>query len=88
MRRVRVLTAPGCHLCEAALEVINGVRREVSFVLEIVDISRDPDLEARYRAEIPVVEIDGLAAFTYFVPKEAFRDLVSGETSRSGSGPF
>ncbi len=40
---------------------------------ERVDIGGDPDLEAAYRASIPVVEVDGERAFTYFVQPEALR---------------
>ena len=68
-----LLVAPGCHLCEAALEVIEHVRLESLFELEVVDISGDEELEARYRTDIPVVEIDGERAFTYFVTDEGLR---------------
>ena len=40
---------------------------------EHVDIGGDPALEAAYRTSIPVVEIDGERAFTYFVQPEALR---------------
>jgi hypothetical protein len=40
---------------------------------ESVDIGGDPQLEERYRESIPVVEIDGERAFTYFVQPEALR---------------
>ena len=40
---------------------------------ERVDIGGDPALEAAYRESIPVVEIDGDRAFTYFVQPEALR---------------
>jgi hypothetical protein len=40
---------------------------------ERVDIARSPELEALYRESIPVVEIDGERAFTYFVQPEALR---------------
>ena len=43
----------------------------MEFELELVDIGGDPELEARYRELLPVVEIDGERAFTYFVPAEA-----------------
>ncbi len=49
------------------------VRAEVPFALEEVDITGDPDLERRYRERIPVVEIDGEEAFTYFVHPDALR---------------
>ena len=68
--RVVVYTAEGCHLCEHALEV---VERVCAVDFEHVDIGGDPELEAAYRASIPVVEIDGERAFTYFVQPEALR---------------
>jgi hypothetical protein len=71
--RLVVVVADGCHLCEAALEVIERVRKEIPFALEVVDIAGDADLEARYRASIPVVEIDGDRAFTYFVTEGGLR---------------
>lgn len=40
---------------------------------ERVDIGGDAALEARYREHLPVVEIDGERAFTYFVQPEALR---------------
>jgi hypothetical protein len=45
----------------------------VEFELEEVDIADNPDLEARYREWLPVVEIDGERAFTYFVQPDALR---------------
>ena len=39
----------------------------------MVDVSGDPDLERRYRVDLPVLEIDGVRAFTYFVPPDALR---------------
>lgn len=71
--RVTVYHAAGCHLCERALAVVEAARDELGFALERVDIGGDPDLEARYRELIPVVEIDGNVAFTYFVPPDALR---------------
>jgi hypothetical protein len=41
--------------------------------LQEVDIAGSPDLEARYREWLPVVEIDGERAFTYFVQPDALR---------------
>ncbi len=71
--RVTLYHAPGCHLCERALAVVEDVRGEVDFELELVDIAGDPALERRYRELLPVVEIDGEQAFTYFVPPDALR---------------
>jgi hypothetical protein len=40
---------------------------------ERVAIDGDPELEASYRTSLPVVEIDGERAFTYFVQPGALR---------------
>ncbi len=65
--------APGCHLCERARETLRALRDELAFDLGELDISGDPDLEARYRQWLPVVEIDGERAFVYRVDEGAFR---------------
>jgi hypothetical protein len=40
---------------------------------ERVEIDGDPELEAAYRSLVPVVEVDGERAFTYFVQPAALR---------------
>jgi hypothetical protein len=45
-----------------------------------VDIGGDPDLEARYREWLPVVEIDGERAFVYYVDEAAFRRKVAAQS--------
>lgn len=71
--RVTVYHADDCHLCERALEVVAEAQAELGFTLQIVDIGGVPELEASYRELLPVVEIDGRRAFTYFVPPDALR---------------
>ena len=65
-----VYVAEGCHLCHAALEVVDRV---CAGDFERVDIGGDSELEAAYRELLPVVEVDGERAFTYFVQPEALR---------------
>ena len=74
MARVVVYTAEGCRLCERALDVVRRVQGDLEFELELVDIATSPELEARYREHLPVVEIDGEHAFTYFVDADALRE--------------
>ena len=76
-RRVTLYRAQGCHLCESAARVIESVRAEVPFELVEVDITGDPELERAYRERIPVVEVDGKEAFTYFVHPEGLRRRLS-----------
>jgi glutaredoxin len=71
--RVSFFKAQGCHLCERALRVVEEVRAEREFELDVVEIDGDPELEARYREWLPVVEIDGRRAFVYHVLPDALR---------------
>jgi len=75
--RVVVYRAEGCHLCERACALVRKLQDELGFELREVDIGGDPELEARYRELIPVVEIDGEQAFTYYVHVDAFRRKVA-----------
>ena len=53
---------------------MEDLRHELEFDLELVDIGDRPELEVRYRALLPVVEVDGERAFTYFVDTDALRE--------------
>ena len=53
--------------------MVKAIRAELGFELELVDIGGRSELEARYRELLPVVEIDGVRAFTYFVDVDALR---------------
>jgi glutaredoxin len=70
---VVLYSARGCHLCERARATLDGLRAELDFELEEVDITGVPELEERYRELLPVVEIAGRRAFAYFVPPDQFR---------------
>jgi len=63
----------GCSLCEKARAQLLPLHAELGFAYEEVDITGEPELEARYREWLPVVEIDGERAFVYFVDEPAFR---------------
>jgi hypothetical protein len=65
--------AVGCHLCERAEGELATLGEQLGFEPEGVAIDGDPELEARYRELIPVVEIDGERVCTYYVQPEAFR---------------
>lgn len=59
MSRVRLLTRPGCHLCDAAREVIAEVCADLGEGYEEVDITVSLDLMARYSDQIPVTFVNG-----------------------------
>ena len=69
MPRLTLYHARNCHLCDRARSVLQ--RLGVEF--DEVDITGDPELEARYREWLPVVEMDGERAFVYYVDEGALR---------------
>ncbi|MFL5842786.1 MAG: glutaredoxin family protein [Thermoleophilaceae bacterium] len=77
MTRVTLYGKPGCHLCEEAKEVVDAVRAEHPFELEEVDITRDPELESRYRERIPVVAIDGQEALELVVERSELEERLA-----------
>jgi hypothetical protein len=75
--KLTVYTADGCSLCGRALEVVREAQAELGFELEVIAIDGDPALEAAYREHLPVLEIDGERALTYFVDPDALRQRLS-----------
>lgn len=57
--RVRLLSKPGCHLCDDARLVVAGVCAELGTTYDEVDISGDADLMREYGEQIPVTFVDG-----------------------------
>ena len=53
------------------------MRTELDFEYDEVDITGDPELEARYREWLPVVEINGERAFVYWLDEGGFRRELS-----------
>ena len=70
---VVVFTAPGCHLCGPA---VDAVRVVCGGDFELVDITTDTALERQYRERIPLVEVDGVERFRYYVDEDGLRAIV------------
>ena len=63
---ITLVTKPGCHLCDAARDVVASVVADLEseasvapIAVEEVSILDDPALLTKYEEEIPVVLIDG-----------------------------
>ncbi|MBI3978027.1 MAG: glutaredoxin family protein [Chloroflexi bacterium] len=54
---VRLYTKPVCPLCDDARDLLDDLAEEFALAVEVVDITADPTLFARFRTVIPVVEI-------------------------------
>lgn len=81
MRRVTLYTRVGCHLCEAAEEVLEDVRDALPFELEVFNIDRDASLRARFHTQVPVVLLDGELIFRFRVDADALRAALAGGVS-------
>jgi hypothetical protein len=67
MKQVILFGREGCCLCDEAREVLLRVRDRRPFVLRERDIDGDDALLRAYLERIPVVTIDGVEAFEFFV---------------------
>jgi glutaredoxin len=76
VRSLTLYSRPGCHLCDEMKAVVARVARGVPLALAEVDISTDPQLEARYGLEIPVLMIDGKKAAKLRVTEETLLRLL------------
>ena len=72
--RVRLFSKPGCHLCEDAER---EVRRFAHATIEIIDISRDDEISARYGLRIPVLQVDD-TEFDAPLEREVIRRALGG----------
>jgi glutaredoxin-like protein DUF836 len=50
---------PGCHLCEVMRDVVAPVAAELGLALSERDVRSDPEIDALYRHDIPVLLLDG-----------------------------
>jgi hypothetical protein len=57
--------------------VLERLRAELGFALDVVPIDGDESLEAAYRVSLPVVEVDGERAFEFFVDPDEARERLS-----------
>lgn len=71
--RVRLLSRPGCHLCDDARVVIESVCAELGVGWEERDISSDEKLTREYGEKIPVVFVDGEQHAIWHLDPDRFR---------------
>ncbi|MGQ4516462.1 glutaredoxin family protein [Streptomyces sp. DW26H14] len=59
VRRVTLISKPGCHLCDDARAVVERVCAQTGADFEEKDITGDEVLRDAYWEQIPVVLVDG-----------------------------
>jgi glutaredoxin len=70
---VTVYSRHGCHLCENAVNTLEGMREELAFTIEVIYIDGNPELEKIYGHEVPVIHINGEHHDFFKVDPERFR---------------
>ena len=73
-----IYSRPGCHLCDEMKTVVAQVvqRQAQPCMVEEVDVSTDPDLEARYGLEVPVLVIDGRKVAKYRIKADELARVI------------
>ena len=74
--RVRVLTRPGCHLCEVAIQIVQTVCAETGDRWEQQDITGDSELVRHYTDQVPVTFVDGAQHDFWRVDPNRLRDAL------------
>jgi len=79
MIALTLYSRPGCHLCDDMKAIVERVARTSTPVptIEVIDISSDPELEALYGLEIPVLLVNGKKAAKYRVTEDSLRRLLA-----------
>ena len=73
---VTVYSRHGCHLCEDAVNVLEMLRPELDFEIEIIYIDGNPELEKLYGEQVPVTQIDGEHHDFFRVDVERFKSCL------------
>jgi glutaredoxin len=69
----------GCHLCDVARELLGKFQAEFRLTIVERDIDSDPELLARYKEKVPVVEVQGKERFFGHVHETLLRRLLHAE---------
>jgi thiol-disulfide isomerase/thioredoxin len=81
-----IYSRPGCHLCDEMKALVRRVAAAADAPMSIaeIDISTDPELEARYGLEIPVLLVDGKKAAKYRISEVELQRIVKARAGGAG----
>jgi thioredoxin-like negative regulator of GroEL len=71
--RLKLLSRPGCHLCEEMRRDVDTLLGEAPRAWEDVNVDSDPSLAARWGNAIPVLFVDGRLFAKTRLPRLATR---------------
>jgi glutaredoxin len=70
---------PGCHLCDDARAALE----RIGHPFDEVDIEADDELLARYLERIPVIALDGIELYDFFVNEVELRARLDARVRRA-----
>ena len=70
---VTVYSRHGCHLCENAVKILEGMREELNFTIDVIYIDDNAELEKLYGHQVPVIHINGEHHDFFKVDPKRFR---------------
>ena len=73
MTVITVFSRTGCHLCHDSIEILETMKDELDFSIDVILIDGNPELEKLYGEQIPVTQIDGQHHDFWRVDPERFR---------------
>ncbi len=76
--RIKLLSRPGCHLCDDARVVIERVAADLDVGWEERDITTSPDDLAEYWDKIPVTFVDGVQIDFWRISEPRLRAALAG----------
>jgi len=82
---ITLLSRPGCHLCDAAREVIVKVAAELDVRWEERDITRSEQDMLDYWDKIPVTLIDGVQHDFWHVSEQRLRAALAAPGGQRGN---
>ena len=82
MTVITVFGRHGCHLCDVAVEVLEGMHTELKFEIEKIYIDGDAELEKLYGEQVPVIHIDGNHHDFFRVDPERFKSSLEKHRQR------
>ena len=84
MISLTIYSRPGCHLCDEMKAIIERVARSVPLTVDEIDISRDAELDERYRLEIPVLMVNGRKVAKYRITEEELTRILTERAGEAG----
>ena len=82
MTTVTIYSRLGCHLCDDAENVLESLREELNFEIEVINIDIDPELIKLYSDQVPVIHIDGIHHDFYKVDPLRFKSSLEKHRQR------